>query len=172
MNTQTSDLQVLEQRIKKLENQNRRMKRVGAAVLILSASVLLMGQAPASRTVEANEFILRDSAGRMRGSLSMDLGLVPELALFDENGREQFSVEAIGLRGAVLSMGDMLAERGALLANDSERGAYLRLSDKEGFQTTIGSADLITPQTGERHTTSAASVVLVDKDKKVIWQAP
>ena len=39
-------------------------------------------------------------------------------------------------------------------------------------KTVIGSIDLETPRTGETHKTSAASVVLFDKDKQVVWQAP
>ncbi len=45
------------------------------------------------------------------------------------------------------------------------------LRRKEGFQTVLGGTDLETPRTGETHKTSAASVVLFDKDKIVLWQA-
>jgi hypothetical protein len=31
---------------------------------------------------------------------------------------------------------------------------------------------MVTPRTGETHKTSAASLVLFDKDKNVIWKAP
>lgn len=48
----------------------------------------------------------------------------------------------------------------------------LIVEDKEGFSAVVGNADLVTPRTGETHQTSAASVVLFDKDKKVIWSAP
>lgn len=48
----------------------------------------------------------------------------------------------------------------------------LSLSDKQGFRTTIGSADLETPLTGETHKTSAASIVLSGKDGKTLFSAP
>ncbi len=51
-------------------------------------------------------------------------------------------------------------------------GTILELNDREGFKTTIGTTDLVTPSTGETHKTSAASVVMFDKDKNVIWKAP
>jgi len=47
-----------------------------------------------------------------------------------------------------------------------------KLSDSQGYQTAIGSTDLSTPRTGETHKTSAASVVLIGKDKRVLWSAP
>ena len=63
---QALDSSVLMERLEKLEKQNRRLKQVGAVALVLAASILLMGQAPARRTVEANEFILKDASGNVR----------------------------------------------------------------------------------------------------------
>jgi hypothetical protein len=51
-------------------------------------------------------------------------------------------------------------------------GDALRLSDPQGFSASFGVTDLITPSTGETHKTSAASLVLFDKKKSVIWKAP
>lgn len=48
----------------------------------------------------------------------------------------------------------------------------LTVSDNEGFQTTVGTELLETTRTGETHKTSAASVVLFDKEKNVLWKAP
>ncbi|MCL5773104.1 MAG: hypothetical protein M1536_01800 [Firmicutes bacterium] len=48
----------------------------------------------------------------------------------------------------------------------------LKLSDKNGFFSIIGSTDLVKPQTGETKKTSAASITLFDNEKNVIWQAP
>ncbi len=58
----------------------------------------------------------------------------------------------------------------ALTVNANEPN--LTLSDPEGFQTTVGSTNLVTPRTGETHKTSAASLVLFGKDGKVLWSAP
>jgi len=44
-------------------------------------------------------------------------------------------------------------------------GPLLTLLDEEGSMARIGTAP-------ETHKTYAASVVLFDKDKKVLWQAP
>jgi hypothetical protein len=48
----------------------------------------------------------------------------------------------------------------------------LELSDAEGHQAIIGSTDLVTRGKGVATKTSAASVVLSDKDNKVLWKAP
>ena len=81
----------------------------------------------------------------------------PSLDLFDTNGT----------RRATLSLGSASAE--LVLAADETR---IRLADKEAFKTEIGNANLILPQTGETRKTSAASVLLSDKDEKVLWKAP
>jgi hypothetical protein len=54
----------------------------------------------------------------------------------------------------------------------NEEGSSLSIADPNGFRSVIGSVDLETPRTGERHKTSAASVVLFGKDGKLLWSAP
>jgi hypothetical protein len=46
------------------------------------------------------------------------------------------------------------------------------LRDKEGYSTQIGKTDLVVPTTGRKEQTPAASIVLFDKDKRVLWSAP
>ncbi len=88
MTPQLATWEALTDRVGKLERQNRRMNQMGAVVLILAAAVLLMGQASPQRTVEANEFILRDGNGKVRARLSSQLG-VAGIAFYDENGSER-----------------------------------------------------------------------------------
>jgi hypothetical protein len=47
----------IEERLERLERQNQNLKRAGTAILVLAASILLMGQAATTKTVEANRFI-------------------------------------------------------------------------------------------------------------------
>jgi hypothetical protein len=50
---------------------------------------------------------------------------------------------------------------------------HLELSDDAGFKSSLGvTKELVTLRTGETHQTSAASLLLFDKDKNVIWKAP
>ena len=53
-----------------------------------------------------------------------------------------------------------------------DKQATFELYDKAGFKTMVGTTDLLTPQTGESHRTSAASLVMFGKDDKVLWSAP
>ena len=48
----------------------------------------------------------------------------------------------------------------------------IRLADAEGFSLVLGTTELETPLTGETHKSSAASLVMIDKNEKVIWRAP
>ena len=51
-------------------------------------------------------------------------------------------------------------------------GPRFDLADKQGFSTIIGDSELERPRTGEKRTTSAASVVLYGKDGNALWSAP
>ena len=62
--------------------------------------------------------------------------------------------------------------QGRISVETDSDGAALRLSDSRGFSTTIGSADLVTPSTGETHQTSAASIRMSNDKGNVIWAAP
>ncbi len=48
----------------------------------------------------------------------------------------------------------------------------IRLSDADGFRTHVGVTTIVAPQTGEKRMRPAASLVLIDKNDKVLWSAP
>ena len=52
----------------------------------MAAAVGVMAQARPSRVVEANEFVLKDSAGRVRARLSMEVADRPTLTFYGKNG--------------------------------------------------------------------------------------
>ena len=275
MEPQAQEFAAVMSRLEKLEKQNSRFKQVGALALIFLGSVLLMGQAAARRTVEANEFVLKDDRGQVRGRFHLQDGgaelvlfdphgtrrvwlaqrfekgysIGPEIGIADEQGNPRTRLQitneitpelsfeekqkvlttlsqdslsfwsggqvemfdkgdaAIGIglnsepRTPILPrvrtpvnknlQGDLerlreqakrkypgalvqlLGPKGSLiLRTDNDLGSAVILTDKEGSATTIGTEDLTSPRTGETHKTSAASVVLFDKDKKVLWKAP
>lgn len=76
--------------------------------------------------------------------------------------------------GPRLDLNDADGDAGAHLELSKDGEPALQLGDTAGFETNIGSADLVTPFTGETHKTSAASIVMFGngKEHKVIWQAP
>jgi hypothetical protein len=71
MNFRPLSLEEMQDRLLKLEKQSRRLKQLGAVALIGVTLLVAMGQAPAKKTVEANEFILRDDSGNIRARLFM-----------------------------------------------------------------------------------------------------
>ena len=159
------------ERLEELEKQNRRMKHVGTIAVIVAGVALLMGQAAQKKTVEANEFILRDTNGKIRAKLDIFAG-GPHLDLFDAAGTVRVSLNN-SKDGTGLGLFDAAGKIRAGLTVDADADRpELTLSDQEGFEASIGTTELLTPRTGESHKTSAASVVLFGKDKKVIWQAP
>jgi hypothetical protein len=64
----------------------------------------------------------------------------------------------------------MLKDDGVVATGVAATKVYVE--DADGFAATLGVTDLVTPRTGETHKTSAASLVLFNKDKNVIWKAP
>ncbi len=113
MNRMIWDSPDLAQRVEKLEKANRRLKLAGVLVLALVGCLLLLGVASPKRTVEAEEFILRDANGELRVNLSMTaegpalifvdanrvtrvvlmamVAEAPALFLYDANGKVIFS---------------------------------------------------------------------------------
>jgi hypothetical protein len=196
MNCNSPDVEDLQKRVVKLEQQNRRFKQFGVGILAIAAVILVMGQAPSKKTVEANEFILRDSGGNVRIKLSMEdhgVGDTPKMAFLDAKGTPNLELEGSvrGLFGGTVGIDDEQGRRvGTWFANFAG-GAFwistgktnvkggvsltpdsVTVTDDAGFEAVVGTEDLMTPTTGETHKTSAASLVLLDKNKTVIWNAP
>lgn len=83
---QTSDVPSLAARLEKIERENRILKLSGLIFVLTVGVVLAMAQAPAKRTLEATEFVLKDSTGATRATL----GIVrnePMLTLIDASGQ-------------------------------------------------------------------------------------
>jgi hypothetical protein len=149
--------------------------------------------APAGPTaVEAQGFILKDANGKVRAELGLTGG-TPSLKFRDESGSALVSLSLNeGPGGPVLLLSDpqhhasvalsVLEKAGPQLSLTGERadiqlrmgvspdGTTLELSDKEGFTTSIGNG--IVPKNGQVKKTSAASIVLYNKERKVLWSQP
>jgi hypothetical protein len=95
----TCELSNLLARVQKMERENRVLKLGGLVVLLAVAAVIAMGQAATKRTIVADEFILKDSAGNKRATLGLDRG-EPALTLFDATGHDR---AWLGTEGIVLS---------------------------------------------------------------------
>lgn len=117
----TPDLQVMLERLEKLERQNRRLKYGGLAILIAFGALAIIGQTAYTRCViRAKEFQLVDSHGKVMGRMRVD-GNDPQLELFNQHG-----VSAV-----------------ALYAYDKGNTGQLLLSSVDSGETSKTSADSI-----------------------------
>ena len=144
--------------------------------------------------IEAGSFILKDSTGRVRAELSM-AGTGPAFKLRDENGTPQVTISLIDgtPQGPVLLLSDsqhqasvsisVLQGMGSQLSLVGARpdiqarmavtpdGTSLEMSDAEGFTTSIGNG-LQAGKGKQPKKTTAASVTLYGKDRKLLWSTP
>jgi hypothetical protein len=146
------------------------------------------------KNIEAESFVLKDSSGRVRAELSMG-GSGPSLKLRDQSGTAlvNLSLNDEAPAGPFLLLSDpqhhaglsisILQGAGSQLTLTGERadiqahigvtpdGTTLALSDHDGFTTNIGSG--VQPaKGGQIKKTTAASITLFNKDRKVLWSAP
>jgi hypothetical protein len=144
--------------------------------------------------IEAQSFILKDANGHVRAELAMD-GEGPSLKLRDPSGAALVSVSLrdVAPSGPFLVLSDpqhhsslsmsvangegsqlsMIGERADIQAHIgvTPDGTAMELSDKDGFTTSIGNG-VQAAKNGQVKKTSAASVTLFNKDRKVLWSAP
>lgn len=146
------------------------------------------------KNIEAESFVLKDPAGHVRAELSMS-GTGPSFKLRDQSGSALVTVSlndsAPGgpfvllsdpQHHAGLSM-SVLEGAGSQLTLTGERpevqahigvasdGTSLQLSDQDGFSANIGNG-VQTTKSGQTKKTTAASIALFNKDRKVLWTAP
>jgi len=202
MAPEEQDLRFIVERLQKVEKENRALKRFGLGFILLIGAAVTMGQARPSRTAEAEQFVVKDPQGRMRAMLGFSRGApmldfydnagvlreslmvgangIPGLTLFDAAGNQTVGLAglengpSLGLTEGAdrsLSLQELTKQPGIDLHVGKDQ-IGLMVEDRDGFSAVLGSADLVTPRTGETHRTSAASVVLFDKDRNVIWSAP
>lgn len=158
MNSQPQDVQAILQRIDALEKQNRSLIRAGLFALLFVAAMVTMGQARPSRTVEAEQFVLRDSQGRQRlvigtprnsgvafdlapdepaiwimGENGVDRAILSGdgLGFADEKGKRQARVE-ISKTGSALDLYDLNGKERIKLSGESTNPSVF-ISDKDGF---------------------------------------
>jgi len=153
MQSSTTDTQSLFARVEILEKQNKLFKRAGLALLLLPVAFVVMGQAKPDRNldvdtihaskIDANVIELRNEES---GTLTL---ITPGFATMQQT-----------------------KDKNIVTISVLSEGPSLSLIDKQGFEAALGVWGTLTPRTGETHQTSAASLILFDRDKKVLWSAP
>jgi len=158
----------------------------------------VLAQDEPSKVIEAERFVLRDAQGRMRAELSTNFAPLPLLLFYDERGERRTTVgqHAVLVAGpddsyVMLSPdevqitdanGDRLRLNPDSLTISEDDGSFVSIAggdtprieiiDEEGFQAVLGSTGTVETRTGKTNQTSAASLILFGKDKKVLWSAP
>ena len=143
--------------------------------------------------IEAESFILKDTAGRERADLSVG-PTGPSLRLLDQSGA---ALVSISLKdgtpsGPLLLLSDpehhgsvalsVLTGAGSQLALTGEQNALVHLGatkdgtsleflDQNGFTTSIGNGVKV-GKNGKTQQNGAAAIALMNKDGKVLWSAP
>lgn len=138
-------------RLEKVEKQNRNLKRGGLVAMLLVAMPIIMGQATSDRAIEADSV----KAGKIFADL---------IQLSDKEGNTALLMPGFI---TVQTKGNLV-----FISSSPNDGPSVRVIDKDGFETTVGVTALVTPKTGAQQQTSAASVTLFSKDKRVLWSAP
>jgi hypothetical protein len=145
----------IEERLKRLEEENKRLRLLALGVVVLSGGSLLLAAATAVRArlpqpvriVEAERFVLRDASGKTRAVLGMDadglglrfydasgkvravLGLIadwPRLTLSDASGKPRAWLEGTP-DGAALDLTDASGKPRAELSVDELFGPGLSI---------------------------------------------
>jgi hypothetical protein len=142
-------------RLERLERAQRWWRRVAAGAVLGLGAVALMGQKPAPRVVEAERFVLRDAAGRIRAELGVeseqsvalrfrDADSMPRLSVGTENGASVVVLNEQGgkVRTALvtlphgapaLTLYDTGGKHRAELALTREGAPALTILDRDGF---------------------------------------
>jgi hypothetical protein len=144
--------------------------------------------------IEAGSFIMKDGNGKIRAELSM-AATGPTFKLLDENGtplmklslndgspqgpmmlfsdpqhHAGFSLSVLQGMGSQLSLVGARPDIQARMEVAPE-GTSLEVSDADGFTTSIGNGMQASKGKQPKKTT-AASVTLYGKDRKVLWSTP
>jgi len=146
------------------------------------------------KNIEAESFVLKDPNGKVRAELSMSV-TGPSFKLRDQSGTAlvTLSLNDDKPAGPFLLLSDpehkaglsisILEGAGSQMTLTGERadvqahigvapdGTSMTLSDQDGFTTNIGSG--IQPaKGGQVKKTTAASITLMNRDRKVLWTTP
>lgn len=172
----------LQSRLEKLERDNRRLKRIGVAALVLAGALGLMAATrPVPDVIKAHKFEAVDGAGVERVVIGAESPRGPWIALskYSKNyaGRRYAgvlidstpsgpSIHLVHLvHGVATGIGLQLSRLGE---------PEISLRDAKGFDMELGSTGTQSLSTGATQQTSADSIVMFGNGKKhlVIWQAP
>ena len=159
-----TELRAINERLARLERQNRTLKRIGASALAVLGAALLLGQAAtpsrqsSGRTVEAERFVLLDRNGKpsaMLGLLEGGSGLI----LVDDKGINRCRL-SLNKDGPALTLCDEASMPRVAVTMVKDKGA-VSLADEKG-------RILVSLSLSEK----GPDLIFRDDDGKAIWEAP
>jgi len=124
----------LEQQQHELRRTNRRLRFVGGALMLFTGAIVIMGQAasPPSRSVEAEQFVLRGSDGKVRGAMGIGDDGAVGINLNDAKGQSRITVDLAADGSPGLDFYDQNGKLRAMLALGPEGTPGLGLYDQSG----------------------------------------
>ncbi|MBI4589738.1 MAG: hypothetical protein HY725_12950 [Candidatus Rokubacteria bacterium] len=116
---------------------------------------------------------LRDRSGRSRASLGVQPNGAARLGFYDQDGKARAGLSTMTAGVPILSLFDKAGTPRAALRLLPDGAPTLELLDDETHtRAVLGHTELATARKGTVEKRPAASLVLFDKDGKVIWRAP
>jgi hypothetical protein len=122
MSTAAPDLSAVLTRLEALERTNRRLKRVGVALALALGTTFLVA-AGKNKTVEADRFVLRDTAGHVRMDLNVSRGQ-PVLIMLDDHEKPRL-VLGLDNQGPAISLADERGRERAVMRVYRDRSVFL-----------------------------------------------
>jgi hypothetical protein len=185
-------LELLAERLVRLEREHHWWRRGGLSLLLATVAIATLGQTPAPgvpKVIQAERFLLLDASGAVRGELGITDAGVPRLivrqpgaagdaafaelhpaglALHDGNGLPYLWM---GASGFSLYSGNTQARITMRIGDES--GPLLSFSDESGAtRAALGRTRRPEERVGIVEKPPAFSLVLLDKDGKIIWEMP
>jgi hypothetical protein len=146
------------ERLKRVEQQNRRLQRALILGFILLGCLVLIGASKKGRVVQATEFLLKDSEGQTRASLKMG-SAGPDLAFYDANGKVVRALLGVLPSGPALGFYDPDGKNRISLAI-SPKGANLTFNDSdEKLRSELGMLE------------EGPNLLFLDRDGKTVYKA-
>ena len=155
-------LKRLERKQAELQRTNRRLGSAIGAIILITGALVLMGQTSQPQTVEATEFVLRGSDGKVRGAM----GVLPDGAvgmnLTDVKGQTRITLDVATDGSPGLDFYDPQGKLRATLALSASGIPGLGLYDETGkLRTSVDVPAAKTP-----------GLAFYKQDGKPAWGAP
>ena len=190
-----------EQRLERLERENRWMRRIGVVAVAVAAAVFLVGQGKEKELpdLEVRSLTMRDKDGRIRAKLwaiehpalgSAGLTLVdrngnvrgafdtynndghPSLHLSDPRMETRAILHLAADGAPALSLHDRDGKPRALLVTRADGSPALTLADKDSQARAVLGVTETVNKAGAKTKTAENTLTLRDAKGNVIWQAP